>query len=175
MEKLLKCYEEAIEVADGSHSYHSAATMRIAMARSLGYWTRTLPDLKSTVHGHLKWVVQNTENRLSNEMVEEATKLETLLSSDGTEPEPVMNVARGYDYGGDASDDWYQCPYGHDCFMGECEAMNIPLCVECGQEVGGATKKASPINNGEDVNVPPAGKTIGWRFNHSSKVAWYVR
>ena len=136
--KSLEYFEEAILIADASQSRLSGATVRIGMARALGHWIGNLPNLKSKIMEHLKWV-QNMEVGFADELVKEAKDLEESLSGkEIREVVKAMNVIRGYDYGGSSSSHWYQCCNGHPYFIGECgQAMERSRCIECGAEVGG--------------------------------------
>ncbi|KAL7565937.1 hypothetical protein ACA910_008397 [Epithemia clementina (nom. ined.)] len=151
LEKSFKCFDEAIQFADDSKSRYSGATVRISMARSLGHWVGKMPDLKSKIIEHLRWVVENLETGFADDLVlvKEAKELEVSLVDDGQLKEVVraMNEVRGYNYGAGASDHWYECPNGHPYFIGECGgAMQRSQCIECGAEVGGEGHRLDATN-----------------------------
>lgn len=137
----IDAYEAAIEIADVTSSTRTGAHLRLALGHFIAKHCVDLAMCEKLVFPFLDWILDHTVQ--FENIVSEATQLKDhILSKDRINElrkiAAAMNAVGGYNYGGSASDHWYECPNGHPFFISECgQAMETSICIECREPVGG--------------------------------------
>jgi hypothetical protein len=140
-------YLDAIEIADSSTSRRSGAKLRLDLARLYLKYCQSVDNIRDEVNGWLDWILTHSGLHDSHEIVRDAKALKQKLREQNDletirSVMSAMSQIQGYNYGGSASDHWYECPNGHPYFIGECgQAMQESRCPECGAPVGGGSHR----------------------------------
>ena len=118
-------YFDAIDIADASKSHRSGANLRLDLARLYLKYCTQVESIRDEVNEWLDWILSDSGLHVGHEIVRDADALKTKLreQNDLETIRSVMSAMsriQGYNYGGSASDHWYECPNGHPYFIGEC-------------------------------------------------------
>jgi len=139
----VKCYEEAIILADDSSSYRFCAIIRIRLGSLFGKFSGVQNVARELAFPLLEWVI-NESTRFPDLRIYAADLKQKLEEEYEEEIKAVIAAmdhksAYEYDYGTDSSAHWYECPLGHPYFIGECgRPMQQSRCADCGELVGGS-------------------------------------
>jgi hypothetical protein len=144
-----KSFREAIDMADASEYRRSGASIRLRFCQHLLRWAGTLSETtKKEAVEMLDQVIHHRD--VYPELAEQASTMKTSFLDPTRELREVvaaMNLVQGYNYGGNWSSHWYECPNGHPYFIGECGgAMQVSTCIECGAAVGGTSHQLNDTN-----------------------------
>lgn len=155
---LLKCFDEAKEtyrrgigISLETGCTYSGANLRLSFASLLSkvfMSDRISTDkYKDEAEAMLNWIIAH-EGTIASHSVSKAREMKLQIeNTDIIQVVKAMNVMPGYNYGGNWSDHWYECPNGHPYFIGECGgAHGESNCIECGARVGGSEHRLLGTN-----------------------------
>jgi hypothetical protein len=133
--------DECQHVADETVSIKSGAEVRLLKARLINSLVKVLSGKETWLEERniiLDWVVNNASAAISVEQRESATILRGTYTISQEERELIV-AAMGSEYaGGYGRGQWYECPNGHEYYIGNCgQAVSSGICAECGSRIGG--------------------------------------
>ena len=138
-------YNSAIEIAVNSMSFRSGAGLRLSLAKVILKHCDDIDHVRDEVNVLLNWILHDSGLHPTTDIVCDAASVKEELRKRNSldKIKEVMSAMRfedGYDFGGSASDHWYECPNGHPYFIGNCGgAMQVSRCPECNEQVGGSS------------------------------------
>ena len=132
---------ECQDIADETMSFKSGAEVRLLKATLINSLIERVSGNESKLTERniiLNWVISNESAAVSAEQKDHATKLKRTNTISDEERKSIV-AAMGGEYAGEyGRGQWYECPNGHEYYIGNCgQAVSSGICAECGSSIGG--------------------------------------